>query len=218
MRAKLFTAVAVAALLLAGCGGAASSVDLRAEGAAVEGIEKGNVLPDAELTTLGGETIRLSELAGQPTVVNFWATWCGPCNEEIPMLEQAYKANSADGLKLLAITDESPDDVRPFMQAHEMTFPVLLDKGKAVNNKYRVQAIPTTFFINRSGVIIERHLGALGENLLKIYLEKIMASPPGPIPATPAAPEPTLAPAEPAPTALPAPLPTLPAPAPDVRG
>jgi peroxiredoxin len=214
MGAKLLAAIVSAALLLAGCGGSPlPQVDLRAEGDIVEGIEKGNRLPDVELTTLGGETIRVGELRGQPLVVNFWATWCGPCAEEIPMLEQAYKANSEAGLRLLAITDESPDAVAPFMQVHEMSFPVLLDKGKAANNKYRVQAIPTTFFVDRSGVIVERHLGALGENLLNVYLEKILRSEAGP---TPAPAEPTSAP--PAHTAVPAPLPTIPAPQPNVRG
>jgi thiol-disulfide isomerase/thioredoxin len=213
MGARLLIVVVSAALALAGCGGSIPEVDLRAEGSAVEGVEKGNILPDIALATLGGETVSVGELRGQPLVVNFWATWCGPCAEEIPMLDAAYKANSADGLKLLAITDETLDAVRPFMQIHEMSFPVLLDKGKAANNKYRVQAIPTTFFVDRSGVIVERHLGALGENLLKIYLEKIMGSPPGP---TPAPAKPTSAPL--APTSVPAARPTVPAPQPNVRG
>jgi peroxiredoxin len=188
----LLLALIAAAYITAGCGaGSASDPDLRASGAVVEGIQKGDRLPDAQLTTFSGEPIRISELKGQPLIVNFWATWCGPCNDEIPMLEEAYKANSGSGLQLVAITDEQKDEVEPFMQSHEMTFPVLLDPRKRVNNAYQVIAIPTTFFLDRNGIIVERHLGALGPNLLKVYLEKIMASPaepsatPGAAPGTP---------------------------------
>lgn len=172
-------------------------------GAIEEGISTGNRLPDVEFMTFAGDPIRLKEMVGQPLIVNFWATWCGPCKQEIPLLQDAFDKHQSDGLKLIAITDEDKSVVEPFVQNQGMTFPIMFDKSGRASNKYGIQGIPTTFFLDRDGVIIARHVGALGPNVLQSYLDDLLQQPTN-------APAPTDAPAEPAPTN--APVPTRPAP------
>jgi thiol-disulfide isomerase/thioredoxin len=166
------------------------------------GLEIGQRLPDAEFVTFAGEKVRVGELAGRPAIINFWATWCGPCKQEIPVIQAAYERNIASGLQFLAITDEAQGTVRDFYGDFGMSFPVLFDRGGAANRKYRIQAIPTTIFIDRDGVVVARHIGVLDEALLDEYLAQILDDAPAPSPA----------PAQPAPTegAPPAPRPTSP--------
>ncbi len=171
-----------------------------APGPIEEGITTGNRLPDVEFVTFAGEPIHLKEMVGQPLIVNFWATWCGPCKQEIPLLQEAFEKHKGDGLRLIAITDETKSIVEPFVQNQGMTFPIMFDEGGRASNKYGIQGIPTTFFLDRDGVIIARHVGALGPNILQSYLDDLLQQP---------ANAPTDAPAQPAPTS--APVPTRPA-------
>lgn len=161
-------------LLVAGCGSAASN----------DGVQEGAQLPDAEFTTFAGETIRVADLRGQPVVINFWATWCGPCKEELPLLQQAFEDHNRTAFQLLAITDELPSEVRTFMGEHRMTFPVLFDRNGRVSKRYHIQGIPTTFFVNKDGVVIARHLGSLDATDLEAYLNQIIDQPAVPTPAT----------------------------------
>lgn len=178
---------------LVGCGPAANT---GADGV-TEGIQEGMRLPDAEFTTFAGEKVRVHELQGRPVVINFWATWCGPCREEIPMLQQAYEATDRTGFHLLAVTDEVSTDVRAFMQENRMTFPVVFDRNGRAGSRYQVQGIPTTFFLNSQGIVVARHTGALDADLIAYYLAQIMGQP-----------APTIAPPGPTGAPLPAPAPT----------
>jgi thiol-disulfide isomerase/thioredoxin len=182
----------VLALTLSACGAAEDGV----------GLEVGQRLPDAEFVTFAGEKIRVSELAGRPAIINFWATWCGPCKQEIPVIQAAYERNSASGLQFLAVTDETQNEVRTFYADFGMSFPVLFDQGGAAGRKYRVQSIPTTIFIDRDGVVVARHIGVLDAALLDEYLAQALGEESVPTPA----------PAQPAPTdeTVPAPQPTSP--------
>lgn len=182
-------------VVLAGCGPAGNT---GADGIA-EGVQPGMRLPDAEFTTFADEKVRVHELQGRPVVINFWATWCGPCREEIPMLQQAYEATDRTGFHLLAVTNEVSTEVRAFMQENRMTFPVLFDRNGRAGLRYQVQGIPTTFFLNSEGVVVARHTGSLDADLIDYYLAQIMGRP---APTTPP-PGPTGAP-------LPAPAPTTP--------
>jgi peroxiredoxin len=201
--------------LLASCG-------LGGGDGAKSGAMEGQRLPDVELTMIGGERMRVSDLVGQPVVLNFWATWCGPCKEEIPELQAAYNTYSASkGLKIIGITDEAASDVRPFVEANQMTFPIAYDSSGRAGSRYRVQSIPTTLFVNAQGIVVTRHTGTLSQGRLKLYIERLLsnASEPSPqptgapaqptaAPAQPSAapPAPTVAPAQPAPTVAPPPV------------
>jgi len=184
----------LAVALLAGCG---------ARGAEDEGIQEGQRLPDAEFVTFAGETISIHELRGRPLVINFWATWCGPCKEEIPMLQQAYERSNRTNFQLIAVTDELQTTVRQFMAQGGMTFPVVFDQGGRAGSRYRVQAIPTTIFVDSEGVVVARHVGGLSAADIAEYLGRFAPAQPAPTSA-PAGPT---APAQPAPTAVPAPRP-----------
>jgi len=123
--------------------------------------EVGKRAPDFELDALDGQSIALSGLKGTPVLVNFWATWCGPCTYEMPFLQQVYEDWPEEELVLLAINiQEGSSKVSQFMQSQGFSFPVLLDSQAAVAQQYSVMGIPSTFFIDSDGVIQEIKVGA----------------------------------------------------------
>jgi peroxiredoxin len=130
--------------------------------------------PDFTLKDLSGNDVTLSSLQGQVVLVNFWATWCAPCRYEMPALQQRYEALKDQGLTILAVdADEPIEDVAPFVEAYKLTFTVLLDPGATVNDLYRIRGYPTTFFVDREGMIAKLHLGPLTEEQLDGYLKDL---------------------------------------------
>jgi peroxiredoxin len=120
------------------------------------GTAVGNRAPDFTLTDSNGQKYRLQKVVSknQVTLVNFWATWCGPCRKEIPELINFYKQYSKRKVALLAVNlQEKPADVKRFAQQAGMDFPVLADTTGKVGNQYKIYAIPTTLIINQKGVI-----------------------------------------------------------------
>lgn len=114
----------------------------------------GRPAPDFTLQSDDGQTITLSDLRGQVVVLNFWATWCPPCRAEMPALEEVYQARREDGLVVLAVDQaESQSQVSAFREELALTFPLLLDPGYVVSDEYRIRLLPSTFFIDRAGVI-----------------------------------------------------------------
>jgi peroxiredoxin len=122
--------------------------------------EKGFVAPDFTLETYDGETVRLAQLRGQVVLINFWATWCPPCREEMPAIQEAYDEHRERGLVVLAANlMENDAQVGDFMAEMELTFPILMDRRGTVSERYRVQSLPTTYFVDRSGVIQDIVIG-----------------------------------------------------------
>lgn len=119
------------------------------------GPQVGKIAPDFTLTNLNGETTSLSALRGNLVLLNFWATWCGPCRQEIPYIQQVFKDQSAKELVVLSINSwEDRNTIQDFMTGNQLTFPVLLDyPGKTVKEAYQIHSIPTTFIINKKGTI-----------------------------------------------------------------
>lgn len=116
--------------------------------------KEGALAPDFLLETLEGDDLRLSDLRGQPVVVNFWATWCTSCREEIPQLNAAYDRFRDDGLVIIGVDlQESDSIVRRYAQDFGMGFPIAMDRDGGVADRYRLLGVPTTFFIDREGVI-----------------------------------------------------------------
>jgi peroxiredoxin len=135
--------------------------------------EVGKPAPDFQLSTLDGQSIALSGLKGTPVLVNFWATWCGPCTYEMPHLQQFYDERQGDEVVLLAINiQEGSSKVAQFMQSQGFSFTVLLDSQAAVAQRYNVQGIPTTFFIDSDGVIQEIKIGSFRS---KTEIENILS-------------------------------------------
>ena len=112
--------------------------------------------PDFSAELLDGSQFSLSGLLGQPVVLNVWATWCPPCKAEMPALEKVYKEFKDQGLVLVGLnltSQDSEKDVVEFVQENRLTFPVALDRDGTVQRKYQISGYPTTFFIDRAGII-----------------------------------------------------------------
>lgn len=145
-------------------------------GCSSSGPEIGKLAPDFTLTGLDGQEVSLSGFRGQPVLLNFWATWCGPCRMEMPLLQDVYEKWTGKGLVLLVVNvQESPDLVKEFIEDAGYTFPVLLSPGSKVPLAYNIRGIPATFFIDADGVIRDVKVGAfftMGE--IESTLVKIM--------------------------------------------
>jgi len=127
------------------------------------GSEIGNLAPDFQLNNLDGQPVSLGDFRGKPVLVNFWASWCPPCRSEMPFIQETFtdKKWADEGLVVLAIAiGESPSRVSEFVKKYGLTFPVLLDTERNVSLEYYVRAIPTTFLIDRDGIIREIKIGA----------------------------------------------------------
>lgn len=135
----------------------------------------GKPAPDIELQNIAGETVRLSDLKGKVVVVNFWATWCSPCVYEMPMFQEMYEEYSSD-LEILAVNNqESEDEVLPFIEKMGLTYEILYDLDARVALEYQVLGFPTTFFVDREGLIQALHVGVMNEDQFHKYMEKIGA-------------------------------------------
>jgi peroxiredoxin len=130
-------------------------VDLAAAlGAGPELPREGFTAPDLTLQTLDGRTATLSELRGQAVLINFWASWCPPCRNEMPAIQQVYEEYRDEGFTVLAINSQEQEArVSAFAEPLGLTFPILIDRDGSVFDAYQVAALPTTFFVDRAGVI-----------------------------------------------------------------
>ncbi|MCS7251946.1 MAG: TlpA disulfide reductase family protein [Anaerolineae bacterium] len=128
------------------------------------GLTTGIPAPDFELEQLDGGTVRLKDLQGKIVLLNFWATWCVPCREEMPLLSQIYREYHSQGLEILGVNLTSQDDfaaVRSFVQEFDLPFPILLDHNARVERAYQIFGVPTTVFITREGMIHQVVVGVL---------------------------------------------------------
>jgi len=127
----------------------------------VTGTGIGYLATDFTLQGLDGQTFSLSNMRGKPVLLNFWATWCGPCRSEMPLLQQVYEEYSSQGLIFVAVNiAENPAQVERFMQDNGLTIPVLLDTKAKVASTYNISGIPTTLFIDKDGIIKDKRIGA----------------------------------------------------------
>lgn len=141
----------------------------------------GFTAPDFTLDSLTGAPITLSDLRGQVVILNLWASWCPPCRAEMPALNAAYQKLRDYGLVVLGVNTTVQDDeaaAREAVQEWGLTFPVVLDRDGAVGQAYRLQAMPSTFFIGRDGRIRDIVFGGpMSEALLASKVEKLLNEP-----------------------------------------
>lgn len=129
--------------------------------------------PDFTLKSNKGENIRLEELAGKVILINFWASWCGPCREELPELELLYQKYKSRGLVILAISGDSKrEKAEEFIRPLNLSYPILYDDNLDINSLYRVRAMPSTYLVDRKGVVRYQHLG-FKKRFINIYESEI---------------------------------------------
>ena len=153
MRSEPFRRLAVFLFLFAiGLCGASCNKD--------PGPQVGEPVPDFELPDLDGRLKRLTELRGQVVVLNYWATWCPPCVDEMPSLEKLHQALADEGLAVVAISvDERFSDIADFVKSYDLTFTILHDNGRKVARTYQAFKYPETYIIDRDGRLKSKVIG-----------------------------------------------------------
>ena len=151
-------------------------LDVRASRPAVGVTAPDFVLQEAST----GRAIKLSELRGKPVVLNFWATWCGPCRSEMPAFQETYAKRGVGGsndLVILAVdVKESKDQVAYFQKQFGLTFPLVLDREGDVVSQYGAQGLPATYFIDKTGIVRSMSLGPVVGDLFTDGLRSIDAA------------------------------------------
>lgn len=130
---------------------------------------------DFTLKDITGNDVKLSSLKGKAVVVNFWATWCYPCREEIPDLQKSYEENKDKGFVILGVNiKENESKVSKFAKDYNMTYPILLDTDGTISDVYKVFGVPTSFFIDKNGLIKDSFIGMLTKEDISKRLEMIL--------------------------------------------
>lgn len=146
------------------------------EDTSTTGLAPGNQAPDFQMKLLNGDEVQLSDYKGTPIMLNFWATWCPPCRAEMPDMQKVYESGEYD-MEILAVnlleSETSLDGVDDFVDELALTFPILLDENNNVADQYQIQPIPTSFFIDKEGLIHSVSYGPLNHDMLTHRLEEM---------------------------------------------
>lgn len=136
---------------------------------------QGSAAPDFTLPDLNGTDVALSSFRGKVVLLNFFATWCPPCNAELPDLLTLYADYQTRGLEIVAVDQaEARDTVARFVDENEVPFTVLLDAKATVSRQYNVRAIPRSLFIDADGVIVIDHLGYMDDEQMRAYVKQLL--------------------------------------------
>lgn len=146
-----------------------------------EGLEPGHPAPEVTLTKLDGAPLALSSLRGKVVLLNFWATWCPPCNEEMPELVAIAKEYEARGVVFIAANQEDPGEARatvpPWLEHHPEVRPYVLIGDESVGGAFLVQALPTTYVIDAKGRVVKGARGQVEGWRVKKWLDDALAAP-----------------------------------------
>ncbi len=134
--------------------------------------------PAIKLVDVEGKAKNLSDFYGKPVFINYWASWCPPCQAEMPAIEKIYHEYTEEGLIVVSVNASNQDslvDVQTFLQAYSINFPVYFDKNGEIGALYHITALPSSFFIGRDGRIVDIVIGGpLSEAQLRIQIESML--------------------------------------------
>ncbi|MCM3389337.1 thiol-disulfide oxidoreductase ResA (plasmid) [Ureibacillus chungkukjangi] len=137
-------------------------------------LQVGDAAPDFELVDMNGETHNLSEYKGQGVFLNFWGTWCKPCEREFPIIDKYYQEYKDEGIQVLAVNiAESDFVVQDYIDRKGLSFPVLIDKNKSVMLAYNIKPLPTTILVNPEGKIEKIITGEMSDESILSYMNQI---------------------------------------------
>ncbi|WP_460415426.1 thiol-disulfide oxidoreductase ResA [Planifilum fimeticola] len=140
-----------------------------------EAVEIGQTAPDFELTTLDGKTVRLSEFRGKGVLINFWASWCKPCRDEMPAIQRVYERHRDKGLEVLGVNiAETGVTVDGFVRHLDLTFPILLDQNREVTQLYGIGPIPSSIFVSPEGKVVRKVSGQMQEGQIESMVLEIL--------------------------------------------
>ncbi|MEH7176727.1 thiol-disulfide oxidoreductase ResA [Neobacillus vireti] len=137
-------------------------------------VEVGKQAPDFALVDMNGEKHKLSDYKGQGVFLNFWGTWCKPCEAEMPYINNQYNHFKDSGVQVLAVNvSESELAVNHFAERKKLDFPIVIDTDGQVQTAYGINPLPATFLIDKDGKVVKYHTGTMTERTVKEYMEKI---------------------------------------------
>ncbi len=137
------------------------------KGAAAGSGAVGSPAPEYATRALGGDSVSLAALRGKVVLLNVWATWCHPCREEIPVLQGYHDRHAKDGLAVIGVSVDAAGmdgGIRDFAREFKMTYPLWLDPDERISTQFLTIGVPSTFLIDRKGVVVWRRTGAIREN------------------------------------------------------
>ncbi|PTX65076.1 peroxiredoxin [Melghirimyces profundicolus] len=134
-------------------------------------VEVEKTAPDFQLQTLDGETLKLSDLRGKVVLLNFWATWCKPCRDEMPAIQNVYDKHQDKGLVVVGVNiAETQVAVSGFARQLNLKFPIVLDKERKVTERYGIGPIPSSLFIDKQGKVVRKVNGQMNEGQIEGYV------------------------------------------------
>jgi peroxiredoxin len=137
-------------------------------------VKVGSEAPDFVLTDLNGNKHRLSDYRGKGVFLNFWGTWCKPCEKEMPYINKQYEVYKDQGVEVIAVNVGEPElSVRKFAERFGLKFPIVIDQQDQVMNAYDIDPLPTTFLIDKDGKIVKIITGTMTESMVQQYMESI---------------------------------------------
>lgn len=168
---KIYTILFIGIWLIAG-GSNANAEELAAIGQTRPVVKIGSPAPDFELATLTGKRVKLSDYRGKVVILNFWATWCPPCKVEMPEMQSFYEKSRNSDITLLSVNlttqEKNEKAVSDFVSDYQLTFPILLDQKDTVGKLYKTISIPTSYIIDREGIIREKIIGPMDEERMAV--------------------------------------------------
>lgn len=170
MRNRWVRTIVLAVLFLA-----VGSAFLTAYTADDASFDVGEEAPDFTLTDLEGNTVHLSDYRGKGVMLNFWATNCPPCRKEMPAIERQYQQFKEQGIEILAVNiAESHLVASRFAERYGLTFPVLLDQDRSVTQRYGIIPIPTSYFIDKDGIVVAKVESMMTDEMIREHLQRIV--------------------------------------------